>query len=229
MEGRKGWRRRLESLLPPPPPVSLIAPFLSLLLFRFVTSSTYSSTIPTYHSVRYGIPRSKLGYYSSYGSVISLFTNLGVLRYAMSTSTNVLVRLGYVPDTLNIVTVAIGASVVAQVAELVLAEDGEPWFNVLFTLPVYTVGYAMSATAIKTELNISSKREGCVGRTLGTLDVALNFVGVVVPVWRVVIFGFLGEGEGMERRFGWVIVAHWVVGLVGLRLIKMAGEKIKGD
>ena len=83
-------RSRLLSLLPSPPPPSLLPPFCSLLLLRFVTSSTYTSSIPNYLSRRYGIPQDKLGYYSSYGSVISLVTNLGVLDRAINGARRVL-------------------------------------------------------------------------------------------------------------------------------------------
>ncbi|GMI05754.1 hypothetical protein TrRE_jg7383, partial [Triparma retinervis] len=88
------------------------------------------------------------------------------------------------------------AGVLQQVLELSLAGPGNWAFNLCFTLPVHTVTYAVAATCLKTELNLQSKAIGAVGKTLATLDVMLNIVGVAVPLWRVAIFRGLEGTDG---------------------------------
>ena len=70
---------KFSKVLPPLPSPALLPSFTSLLIFRFINTSTYNLSVKDYHFNRYGIQRSSMGYYSSYGSVISLVTNLFVL------------------------------------------------------------------------------------------------------------------------------------------------------
>ena len=88
------------------PPSSIFRPFASLLLFRFVTSSTHALSIPNFHLLRYNIKPSNLGYYSSYGSILSLTTNIYALSPSIRLCKGFLAMFGAEDHTLNVVITA---------------------------------------------------------------------------------------------------------------------------
>lgn len=150
-----------------------------------------------------------------------------MLDRAINGARRVLKIKGAKDSTLNIVTVSLTVSLIGQVLELALSRTGTWAFNVAFTLPVYTVTYAVAATCLKTELNLQSKAIGAVGATLASLDVMMNIVGVAVPLWRVAIFKGLGgeDGEIGVKAFGWVQAVHWAASIGCIRVLDRIGKK----
>ena len=115
-----------------------------------------------------------------------------------------------------------------------LVPVGHTAFNLFFTLPMTTFTYAIASTSLKSELNIQSKKMDCVGSTLASLDLCMNLIGILAPLWRVVIFRALaprGDTSSIDVvKFGWAVVVHWVAAiflLVLLSKINVVKKKTK--
>ncbi|GMH60239.1 hypothetical protein TL16_g03006, partial [Triparma laevis f. inornata] len=180
-----------KSKLISPIPLPILPSFLSLLLLRFLTSTTYTLNLKSYHLNKYNIPLTSMGYYSSYTSVLSLVTNLWVLPKSGG-----FIERGYRRITIaTFCLLLIFLSVLSEFLTLRPSIFSAFSYHIFVYLPVYTISYSLASSTLKTELNWRSKCEGRVGEVMGSLDFCMNGVGVFSPVWRAKMLRDLGRGE----------------------------------
>lgn len=156
---------------------ALSSVILSSLLYHFISSATSYANMTSYYEEKYGIQPYQRGYLSSYQSVWTLIVQTFLVH-------PLLIQLG------GEATAACAAAGLLSLVTFLEMKSSLVFF-LLWISPILAISSSLLSLSTRTLVTHVSPTSS-LSSILATLDVLTNVVAVMVPIYRALLFRFVG-------------------------------------